>query len=113
MMRYHTLLAGASWVGEYGDPEDSEMGDYIAKYSPYQNVKAGGNYPDVLFVTSTKDDRVHPGHARKMAAKMRAMNYNAHLFERIDGGHAADTNPNERADRLALEYSFLHQTLFD
>ena len=75
MQRYHKLLAGASWMAEYGDPDKPEEWAWISRYSPYQNVKAGQKMPAVLFVTSTRDDRVHPGHARKMAARMLELGY--------------------------------------
>ena len=68
MCRYHKLLAGASWMAEYGNPDTSDWADFLHKYSPYQNLKAETEYPPVLFTTSTRDDRVHPGHARKMAS---------------------------------------------
>ena len=71
MKRYNKLLAGASWMAEYGDPDVAEQWAYIAKYSPYQNVRKDARYPPTLFVTSTRDDRVHPAHARKMFARMR------------------------------------------
>lgn len=70
MLRYHKLLAGHSWIAEYGDPDEAQMAEVIGKYSPYHNLKSGVKYPEVFFVTSTKDDRVHPGHARKMVARM-------------------------------------------
>ena len=68
MCRYHKLLAGASWMAEYGNPDTSDWADFLHKYSPYQNLKAETEYPPVLFTTSTRDDRVHPGHARKMVS---------------------------------------------
>ena len=71
MLRYTKLLAGASWIEEYGDPEDPKMREYLKSYSPYHQVKPKKNYPEAFFMTSTSDDRVHPGHARKMAKKMR------------------------------------------
>ena len=72
MRRFHLLLAGASWVAEYGDPDNPDDWEFISKYSPYQNISADRDYPPVLFTTSTRDDRVHPGHARKMAAALEA-----------------------------------------
>ena len=75
MKRYNKLLAGASWMGEYGNPDIEEEWAYIAEYSPYQKLEAGKPYPKVLFYTSTKDDRVHPGHARKAAAKLNDLGY--------------------------------------
>ena len=72
MKRYSHLLAGASWIDEYGDPDKPEDWAFMSKYSPYQNVRPGVRYPPTFFYLSTKDDRVHPGHARKMAAKLQA-----------------------------------------
>jgi prolyl oligopeptidase len=111
MIRYTKLLAGASWAAEYGDPEDPKMRSVIEKYSPYQNVKADQTYPKVLFITSTKDDRVHPGHARKMAARMLAMGKPVHYYENIEGGHSASANQIQRAHRTALEFVYLWQRL--
>jgi len=93
MKRYNKLLAGASWMGEYGNPDKPEEWAYIKKYSPYQNVFANKKYPKVFFLTSTRDDRVHPGHARKMAAKMEGQGHKVYFFEDTEGGHAgASTN---------------------
>ena len=113
MLRYDKLLAGASWVGEYGDPENAEEGAFLRKISPYHNLKAGVKYPEPFFVTSTKDDRVHPGHARKMAAKMEQMKLPFLYYENIDGGHSAAANQRERAKRVALEFTYLSQKLID
>jgi prolyl oligopeptidase len=111
MRRYHRLLAGASWMAEYGDPDQPEEWAYISKYSPYQNVKAGVKYPKVLFTTSTRDDRVHPGHARKMAAKMLAQGHELLYYENIEGGHGGAADNEQRATLQALEYSYLWQQL--
>jgi prolyl oligopeptidase len=113
MLRYHKLLAGASWVGEYGDPDDATEGAFLRKISPYHNLKAGTTYPEPFFVTSSKDDRVHPGHARKMAARMEAIGLPFLYYENIDGGHAAAANQRERAKRVALEYTYLTRKLMD
>lgn len=113
MLRYHKLLAGASWVGEYGNPDDPEEGVFLRGISPYHNLKAGVTYPEPFFVTSSKDDRVHPGHARKMAAKMEAMGLPFLYYENIDGGHAAAANQRERAKRIALEFTYLARKLID
>jgi prolyl oligopeptidase len=113
MLRYHKLLAGASWVGEYGDPDDAVEGAFLRKISPYHNLKEGTKYPEPFFVTSSKDDRVHPGHARKMAAKMEAMKLPFLYYENIDGGHAAAANERERAKRVALEFTYLSRKLMD
>ncbi|WP_198120429.1 prolyl oligopeptidase family serine peptidase [Massilia rhizosphaerae] len=107
MRRYHTLLAGASWVGEYGDPDDPDEWAYIARYSPYQNVAPGKRYPRVLFTTSTRDDRVHPGHARKMAALMRDQGHDVLYWENTEGGHAGAANNEQTATMWALTYLFL------
>jgi prolyl oligopeptidase len=111
MYRYSQMLAGASWTAEYGDPSKREEWAYIGKYSPYHNVKAGMAYPKVLFTTSTKDDRVHPGHARKMTALLEDLGYDVLLYENIEGGHAAAANNAQTAYRQALGYSFLFKEL--
>jgi len=114
MQRYTVMGgAGASWAGEYGDGTKPEEWAYIGKYSPYQNLKPGQKYPEVYIETSTKDDRVHPGHARKAAAKLQSLGYQVLYYENIDGGHAASANLNETAMRLALEYSYLSRRLMD
>ena len=107
MKRYNRLLAGASWMAEYGNPDLPEEWAYIARYSPYHNVFADKKYPKVLFYTSTKDDRVHPGHARKMAAKMLDQGHQILYFENTEGGHAAATTNKQRAYSNALIYSYL------
>jgi prolyl oligopeptidase len=111
MRRYHTLLAGASWMAEYGDPDMPQEWAFISKYSPYQNVRAGVTYPKMLFTTSTRDDRVHPGHARKMAAKMLAMGHPVLYFENIEGGHGGAADNTQRAHMQALEFSHLWMQL--
>jgi prolyl oligopeptidase len=113
MLRYTQIGAGASWVGEYGDPAIPEQRAYIEKYSPYQALKAGMKYPEPLFETSTKDDRVHPSHARKAAAKMEALGYPFYYYENTDGGHAAAANLKETARRQALEFVYLSRKLMD
>ena len=112
MQRYNKLLAGASWMGEYGNPDVPAEWDYIKQYSPYHNVKAEVKYPNVLFITSTRDDRVHPGHARKMAAKMLEQGHqNVWYYENIEGGHGGAANNAQRADMSAITYSFLWNML--
>ena len=111
MRRYHKLLAGASWMGEYGDPDKPDEWAYIGKYSPYQNVKAGTSLPTVMFTTSTRDDRVHPGHARKMAARMIEQGHEVVYYENIEGGHGGAADNNQRADLQTLEFAFLWQQL--
>jgi prolyl oligopeptidase len=111
MRRYHELLAGASWIGEYGDPDDPDEWAYIARYSPYHNVSADQRYPRVLFTTSTRDDRVHPGHARKMAARMRDQGHDVLYWENTEGGHAGAANNEQTATMWALTYAFLLRKL--
>jgi prolyl oligopeptidase len=111
MKRYTHLLAGASWMGEYGDPDKPEQWAYIRKFSPYQNVKAGMTYPPVLFMTTTRDDRVHPGHARKMMARMKELGYDVRYFENIEGGHGAGADNRQSAHFWALDYTFLWKML--
>lgn len=111
MKRYHKLLAGASWMAEYGNPDIPEEWEYISKYSPYQNVKSNQDYPEVFFYTSTRDDRVHPGHARKMVAKMSDMGYKVYYFENTEGGHAGASTNEQRAKMAALQFSYLQMKL--
>lgn len=111
MQRYNKLLAGASWVGEYGDPDKPEEWAYISRYSPYHNLKKGMKYPEVFFYTSTRDDRVHPGHARKMAAKMEDMGYKVYYYENTEGGHAGSATNEQRARIAALQYTYLWMKL--
>lgn len=113
MMRYHVLLAGASWVDEYGSPGVPEERAFLETISPYQNFDAARSYPTPFFVTSTKDDRVHPGHARKMAKLFEAAGLPFLYYENIDGGHSAAANQTERAKRSALEFTYLSERLFD
>ena len=111
MIAYTHIGAGASWIGEYGDPADPKMRDYILTYSPYQNVKPGVKYPPVFFVTATSDDRVTPVHARKMAAKMEAMGQDVLFYENTDGGHAAAADHKQKAEMWALSFVYLAQKL--
>ena len=111
MKRFNHLLAGASWMGEYGNPDIPDEWAYIKKYSPYQNVFKDKKYPVVFFNTSTRDDRVHPGHARKMTAKMEAQGHKVYYYENTEGGHAASTTNKQRAFSSALIYTFLWQQL--
>ena len=113
MLRFHRLLAGASWIAEYGNPDIPEERAWIQQYSPYQNLRAGQPYPEVFIHTSTKDDRVHPGHARKAAARLEELGYPVLFYENTDGGHAAGANLRETARRLALEYTYLTRRLMD
>jgi prolyl oligopeptidase len=111
MQRYHKLPAGASWVDEYGDPDKPDEMAALKTFSPYFNVKAGVLYPRTLFTTSTRDDRVHPGHARKMVARMLGMGHNVLLYENIEGGHGAAADNKQAAFMEALAYTFLWKEL--
>ncbi len=111
MKRYSHLLAGASWMAEYGNPDLPEEWAYISRYSPYQNVKPGVKYPRTLYTTSTRDDRVHPGHARKMVAKMTELKQDVLYYENIDGGHGGAANNQQQAFMNALAYTFLLKQL--
>lgn len=111
MKRYNKLLAGASWMAEYGNPDLPEEWDFIQKFSPYQNLRADAKYPNVLFTTSTRDDRVHPGHARKMMARMEEQHHNVLYYENIEGGHGGSANNEQAAYMQALAYTFLKKNL--
>ncbi|OBK82854.1 prolyl oligopeptidase [Mycolicibacter heraklionensis] len=111
MRRYHLLLAGASWVAEYGDPDDPDEWDFISKYSPYQNISADADYPPVLITTSTRDDRVHPGHARKMTAALQDAGHRVWYYENIEGGHGGAADNAQAAFKSALSFSFLWRML--
>lgn len=111
MLRYDKLLAGASWTGEYGDPDNPEMRAYLQTYSPFQKVVENGTYPKVYFFTSTKDDRVHPGHARKMAAKFEVYGHPHYYYENTEGGHAGSANHEQTATMRALEFVYLASML--
>jgi len=111
MRRFHTLLAGASWMGEYGNPDLPKEWEFIRVFSPYHNLKEGAKYPRTLFTTSTRDDRVHPGHARKMAAKMKGMNLDLLYYENIEGGHGGAADNKQAAFMSALAYTFLWNQL--
>lgn len=108
MKRFNKLLAGASWMGEYGDPDTEDFEKFISKYSPYHNVPAKGakKLPRIFFTTSTKDDRVHPGHARKMVARLLEEEHDVLLYENIEGGHSNAADNSQRAAIYAYEYSF-------
>jgi len=111
MKRYARLLAGASWMGEYGDPDRPEEWEFIRTFSPYHNVKAGVRYPPTLFTTSTRDDRVHPGHARKMAARLLEAGQPVLYWENVEGGHGGAANNAQAAHMSALAYAFLWSRL--
>ncbi|HUE65087.1 MAG TPA: prolyl oligopeptidase family serine peptidase [Rhizomicrobium sp.] len=111
MIAYTHIGAGASWIGEYGDPRVPAERDYILTYSPYQNVKAGVSYPPVFFVTATSDDRVTPVHARKMAAKMEALGAEVLFYENTEGGHAAAADHRQAAEMWGLSFVYLAEKL--
>ncbi|GAS97701.1 peptidase [Mycolicibacterium canariasense] len=111
MKRFHLLLAGASWVAEYGNPDDPEDWEFISKYSPYQNISTDRQYPPILITTSTRDDRVHPGHARKMTAALEAAGHRVDYYENIEGGHGGAADNAQAAFRAALIYTYLWRTL--
>ena len=112
MRRYNQLLAGASWMAEFGNPDKPEEWEFIRKFSPYHNVQAGRPYPDILFTTSTRDDRVHPGHARKMMALMESQGHRVLYYENIEGGHGGAADNAQAATMQALAFTFLRQRLF-
>lgn len=104
------MLAGASWMGEYGNPDNPDERDYLQSYSPYHNVSKDKDYPRALFTTSTRDDRVHPGHARKMVAMMKALGHDVMYYENLEGGHGGAANQKQSAYLNALIYTYLlHQ----
>jgi prolyl oligopeptidase len=111
MKRYHKLLAGASWMAEYGNPDIPEEWAYISRYSPYQNVHEDVDYPRPFIFTTTRDDRVHPGHARKMAAKMLGQGHEILYFENVEGGHGSGVTPEQQAESMALSFAYLHMQL--
>lgn len=111
MKRYNKLLAGASWMGEYGNPDVPGDWAYIREYSPYQNIERDADYPDIMIYTSTKDDRVHPAHARKMAARMAEYGHDFYYYENIEGGHAGAANHEEEAYRAALMMAYANEEL--
>ncbi len=113
MLRYHRLLAGASWMAEYGNPDIPEQREFIAAYSPYQLVSPEADYPSLFLWTNPKDDRVHPGHARKMAARMQEQGHDVIYFENAEGGHGGGANLNQLAVTDAMQLVYLLQELAD
>jgi len=111
MKRFHKLLAGASWTAEYGDPDDPGDWAYLSTWSPYQNLEKDAGYPPVFIFGSTRDDRVHPGHGRKLAARLQELGYEASYYENTEGGHAGSSTSEQLALRLALAYSLLWSSL--
>lgn len=117
MQRYHKLLAGASWMAEYGDP-DTEDWNFLQKYSPYHNIDASRDkYPNVLLTTSTRDDRVHPAHARKMVARLNELGkgkeWPVFYYENIEGGHGGAADSKQEAFMTSLAYDFMWRALTD
>ena len=111
MKRYTRLLAGASWAGEYGDPDKPEEWEYIKTFSPYHNIDPEQSYPPILITTSTRDDRVHPGHARKMTAALGELDKDVLYYENIEGGHGGSANNQQAAFMSSLAYTFLWKSL--
>lgn len=113
MRRYHLLLAGASWMAEYGDPDSADWDDFLGAYSPYQHVRPASEvrYPPVLMTTSTRDDRVHPGHARKMTAALEAAGHEVAYYENTEGGHAGAADNAQEARKAVLTYEFFRRRL--
>ncbi len=111
MRRYSRLLAGASWTAEYGDPDDPEQWEFIRTFSPYHLLDAARDYPPVLITTSTRDDRVHPGHARKLAARLREWGKDVTYYENVEGGHGGAADNAQAAHMAALAYRFLWERL--
>jgi prolyl oligopeptidase len=111
MRRYTKLLAGASWMAEYGDPDVPEEWSYIQAWSPYQLLRKDARYPKAFFWTNTRDDRVHPGHARKMAARLASLGHPVYYFEDVEGGHAAGSVNRQTARIKALELAYLWKML--
>ena len=111
MRRYHLLLAGASWMAEYGDPDDPSEWEFMSEHSPYQRVRADVQYPELLVTTSTRDDRVHPGHARKFTARLEETGHRVRYYENIEGGHGGAADNKQSAFKEALAYEFLWQTV--
>jgi prolyl oligopeptidase len=113
MLRYHELPAGASWIGEYGDPRIPEEAAFIARYSAYQHLRPDADYPRVYITTNTRDDRVHPGHARKFSARLADQGHDHLYYEETSGGHSNDADPVANARRWARHYVYLSQQLMD
>lgn len=111
MLRYNKLLAGASWQAEYGNPDIATDREFLIKYSPLHNIKPNVKYPEPFYITSTKDDRVHPGHARQMVARLKQLGHSVMYYENIDGGHGRAANLKEYATMVAMEYTYLFQKL--
>jgi prolyl oligopeptidase len=113
MLRYHLIGAGASWIGEYGDPRIPAQRAWIERYSPYQHLTRGRTYPTPYIETSTADDRVHPAHGRKAAARLQQLGQPYYYYENREGGHAAAANLQENARRVAMEFVYMTKRLVD
>jgi prolyl oligopeptidase len=113
MARYIKLLAGQSWIAEYGDPRIPEQWDFIRRYSPYHLASADQSYPPILITTNRTDDRVHPGHARKMAARLEQMGHRVWFNETVAGGHSGAVDNAKQAQSQALGFAFLRRTICD
>lgn len=113
MLRYHKFLVGSSWIAEYGDPEDPKMRKVLRSYSPYQNLRLSQNYPKIFLFTSTVDDRVHPGHARRFARKLEKLKKPFFYYENFEGGHSSSANYEQMAELEALKYIYLYKKLMD
>ena len=111
MRRYSKLLAGASWMAEYGDPDKPEEWAYIRTWSPYHLLEKDAKYPTPFYWTNTRDDRVHPAHARKMVAKMQAQGHPVYYFENTEGGHGSGAVNKQKARITALEFTYLWMML--
>merc|ERR1719464_448385 len=126
MKRFHTLLAGASWMAEYGDPDTDDWKNFLRRYSPYHNIDPDNkreSYPPMLITTSTRDDRVHPGHARKFVKKIEHMrvgkggknnnnkNWPIYYYENMEGGHGGAADAKQSAFMMSLAYDFMFDTL--
>jgi prolyl oligopeptidase len=105
------LLAGAAWVSEYGSPENEADRVWLRRYSPYHQVRADQQLPEAFVTTSTRDDRVHPGHARRFTQRLRELGHRVLYFENIEGGHAGAATPASKSELLALEYVYLLRAL--
>lgn len=113
MLRYHKLSVGSSWIAEYGDPENPKIHKFIKSYSPYQNLDSNKDYPEVFLFTSTLDDRVHPGHARRFARKLEKFNKPFYYYENTEGGHSSASNYEQKAILITLNYVYLYKKLMD
>ena len=113
MLRFEQIAAGASWVGEYGSVSVPEERDFLAKISPYNNIRRDAKYPKALVWTTTKDDRVGPQHARKFAARLSEFGVPYYYYEVIEGGHGAGANLKERAHTSAIEFTYFARQLMD